>query len=246
MKFKDFITRQRVGIFIVGLIVFVVSLVTAHETGASTLVGEVFVDLAVSSLTIIFTALIIDYLGVREESNKTKNATSLAEDEIKAMCLRVKLRMARLFGMERDGTRRHSISTRKEAADYLDKLSQEVTEYLKTHKLTSETTPLDERVLPRYLERLEIARTELEQTLVLYQYAMGYNLRERLLNLRSELQIADNILGFIDFSERLNEANVSLIRVISQSLYDEIVIVLEQESLVETGIPIGAKESKLA
>jgi hypothetical protein len=243
MSFKDFITRQRVGIFVIGLAVFVVSIATALLTGFATLWGEMFIDLAASAITVIFTALIIDYLGVREESNKTKNAAGLAEDEIKATCFRVKWRMARMFGMERRQSGRDNISNRKEARDYLETVSLDVTKYLETHGMIDNHTPLDESVLPRYLERLQFAKTELEQTLILYEYAMSYSLRERVLSLRSELQIADNVLGFIDFSEKLNMANVSLIRILSQSVYDEIEVVLEHDSRIELGTPIHAKES---
>jgi hypothetical protein len=243
VRFKDFITRQRVGIFVIGFAVFAASITAAHAEGFASLWGELLVDLAASAVTVIFTALIIDYLGVREESSKTKNAAGLAEDEIKATCFRVKWRMARTFGMERHPSGRDSISSRKEAKEYLDTVSANVTDYLESHSMVAASTPLHADVLPRYLERLEVARTELEQTLQLYEYAMSYSLRERVLSLRSELQIADNILGFIDFSEKLNDANISLIRILSQSVYEEMEKVLEHDSRIELGTPLHAKES---
>jgi hypothetical protein len=246
MKFKDFITRQRVAIFIIGLVTFVVSLIVAQHRGFATLWGELFVDLAASSITVIFTALIIDYLGVREESSKTKNASSLAEDEIKATCFRVKGRMARLFGQQREGSGRDNISNRKEARDYVENMRQEVNAYLETHNRMNNDTPLQADLLPKYLERLQVARTELEQTLVLYQYAMSYSLREEVLSLRSELQVADNILGFIDFSEELNEANISLIRILSQSIYDAVESVLEHDSRSASGVSIHAKTTEIS
>jgi hypothetical protein len=245
MTFKDFITRQRGAIFVLGLATFIVSLVIAHIKGYATLSGALFIDLAASATTIVFTALIIDYLGVRERSNKTRNAAGLAEDEIKATCFRVKWRMARLFGLKRRETARDNISNREQAREYLDRAGQEVDEYLNTHHLASKETPVVASMLPKYLERLEIARTELEQTLLLYEYAMPYTLRERVLNLRSELQVADNILGFIDFSEELNKANTSLVRILSQSVYDGIEEVLEHDSRIELGTPIYAKDSNL-
>jgi hypothetical protein len=245
VRFKDFITKQRVGIFIVGIGTFIVSLVVAHVTGFATLWGELFVDLAASAVTVVFTALIIDYLGVREESNKTRNAAGLAEDEIKATCFRVKWRMARMFGMERSGESRDAISNREEAREYLEKVRGQVDDFLDTHNLIAPEVPLDAALLPKYTERLQLARAELEQTLILYEYAMSYSLRERILNLRSELQIADNILGFIDFNEELNDSNISLIRILSQSIHDEIEAVLDHDSRVELGSSILAKDSQL-
>ncbi len=245
MRFKDFVTLQRAGIFVIGFITFGVSLGIAHITGFATLWGALFIDLAASATTVVFTALIIDYLGVREESSKTRNAAGLAEDEIKATCFRIKWRMARLFGLERKSSRRGNISNREEARQYLDSAGNEVDDYLESHRLTSKDTPLDAAGLPKYLERLELSRAELEQTLILYEYAMSYSLRERILNLRSELQVAENILGFIDFSEELNKANVSLIRILSQSIYDEIEQLLDHDSRTELGTPINAKDSSL-
>jgi hypothetical protein len=244
VRFKDFITQQRVGIFIIGLATFTVSLLIAHAAGLNTLRGELFVDLSASAFTIVFTALIIDYLGVREESSKTKNAAGLAEDEIKATCFRVKWRMARLFGMERRGSIRDNISNRQEAREYLDMVDQEVDTYLSTHSLINKSTSIESSMLDKYVERLETARTELEQILILYEYAMGYSLRERVLNLRTELQIADNILGFIDFTEELNKSNLSLIRILSQSIYDKVEEVLEHGSRTEIGSAINAKDSR--
>jgi|GEM_PF-2594954 hypothetical protein len=245
MTFKDFISRQRVGIFVIGVATFIVSLLVAHAKGYNTLWGELFIDLAASATTVVFTALIIDYLGVREKSSRTRNAAGLAEDEIKATCFRVKWRMARLFGLKRRESARDHISNRDEARKYLQHAGEEVDEYLVKHKLENSSTPLDPSQLERYLDRLEIARTELEQTLLLYEYAMSYSLRDQILNLRSELQIADNILGFIDFSEELNEANTSLIRILSQSVYDGIEAVLQHDSRIELGTPLAAKDSNL-
>jgi predicted nuclease with TOPRIM domain len=218
----------------------------AQATGYSTISGALFIDLAASATTVVFTALIIDYLGVREEASKTKNAAGLAEDEIRATCFRVKWRMARMFGLQRNRVmERENISNRQEAKEYLDKAEQEVNDYLKKHNLLSSETSIDNEKFAKYLERLESARSELEQTLVLYQYAMSYSLRERALSLRTELQIADNVLGFIDSSEELNDANKSLIRVLSKSIYDAIEILLEHDSQITNGIPLHAKDSRL-
>ena len=245
MTFKDFISRQRVGIFVIGIALFFVSLLMAHITGHDTLWGALFIDLAASATTVVFTALIIDYLGVRERSSRTKNAAGLAEDEITATCFRVKWRIARLFGLKRRESARDNISNRDQARHYLQRAGQEVDEYLSKHTPVKDSTPLDASQLEKYLERLEIARTELEQTLLLYEYAMSYSLRDQILNLRSELQVADNILGFIDFSEELSEANTSLVRILSQSVYDSVEAVLEHDSRTELGTPLGAKDSTL-
>ena len=247
MQFRDFITRQRVGIFVIGFATFVMTLVIAQAQGYASLSGALFTDLAASSITVVFTALIIDYLGVREESNKTKNAAGLAEDEIKATCYRVKWRMARLFGLERhEASKRDNISSREEAKDYLDLVEGEVNTYLATHNMQRDDVSVQAALFPKYLERLESARTELEQTLLLYEYAMSYSLRERVLSLRSELQIADNLLSFIDASDELNDANISLIRVLSQSVYDKIEDVLGHDSRIEQGLAIDEKDSRLA
>ena len=52
--------------------------------------------------------------------------------------------------------------------------------------------------------------------------ALPFNLREKVLALRSELQLAERLLGFINTSEPFNKANLSLIRVTSKSVYDAI------------------------
>lgn len=245
MLFKEFITRQRVAILIVGVATFVVSLVVSHITGFSTLWGELFVDLAASSLTIVFTALIIDYLGLREQSDKTKTAASLAEDEIKASCSRVKWRLARLFGWERQGSGRETISNPQEAKEFLEQVTNQVDEYLKHHDLENNATPIVEKTLPQYLERLQSAQNELEQVLLLYQYALSYSLREHILALRGELQLADRVLGFIDTSEGFSEANLSLIRVTAQSVYGAIETVLSHDSRTALGSTIHTKDSHL-
>lgn len=246
MKFKDFISRERVGIFVLGIALFVLSLWGARVTGHSSLWGALFIDLAGAVSTIVFTALIIDYLNLRERSNRTKNAAGLAEDEIKATCFRVKWRMARLFGMERKRSGRGNISNRQEARAYLDRAGKEVDTYLSKHNPTGKDIPLKASMLQKYVERLQLARGELEQTLLLYEYAMDYSLRERVLSLRSELQVADNVMGFIDFSEKLNKANTSLIRILSQSVYDEVEEVLKHDSRTELGNTIRAKDTPLA
>lgn len=233
------------AIFIVGIATFIVSLLVSHLTGFATLWGELFVDLAASSVTIVFTALIIDYLRIKEQSNKTLNAASLAEDEIKATCFRIKWRLARLFGLERRNSGRDNISDRQEAKEYLDKVTSEVDEYLSQHNFAKDKISIDTRRFPLYLERLQLARNELEQTLILYEYAMSYSLRERVLTLRSELQIADQVLGFIDTSESLNTDNLSLIRVTAQSVYDAVEAVLEHDSRTALGVSLHAKGSEL-
>jgi hypothetical protein len=246
MQFKDFITRQRVGIFFVGVVTFIASVTLSHFIGFSTLWGALFVNLAASAVTIIFTTLIIDYLGLREQGAKTINAASLAEDELKASCFRIKWRLARIFGLERRDSGRDTISDRQEARDYLAQVTNEVDEYLTSHSFMSDTTPINEQGFARYLERLQSAQNELEQILILYEYAMSYSLRERVLALRSELQIADHVLGFIDERESLSPANISLIRITAQSIYDAVEAVLEHDSRTATGLPLHAKESPLS
>jgi hypothetical protein len=245
MRFKEFITQQRATIFIVGIVIFTAALSIAHLAGYSMLWGALFVDLAASSVTIVFTALIIDYLGLKEQSSKTQNAAGLAEDELKATCFRIKWRLARLFGLERHGSNRDNISNRHEAKEYLDKVRNEVDNYLSQINFGAAKLSVDVKTFPQYLERLQLAQTELEQTLILYEYAMSYSLRERVLALRSELQIADHVLGFIDTSESLNQANLSLIRVTAQSVYEAVEAVLEHDSRTALGVPIHVKDSRL-
>jgi hypothetical protein len=247
MQFKDFITKQRVVILVIGLLLFAICISAAHGLGFNTLPGELSVDLAASAVTVVFTALVIDYINVREEFNKTKPAAGLAEDEIRATCFRIKWRMGRLFGMTRSHSRqRNNISSRTEAREYFNRAEEEVNDYLEKHYILDEATPLVSANLSRFLERLEDARTELEQTLVLYQYALSYSLRERVLELRAELQIADNILSFVDFSDELNEAHISLIKVLSQSIYEAIQTVLEHDSHGDSNVPLHAKDSRIA
>jgi len=243
MHFKDFITRQRVAIFLVGIIAFAASIVEANRAGFATEWGELFIDLAGSAVTVIFTALIIDFLNVREKASKTKNASELAENEIRVTCFRVQWGMARLFGLERQRKGRDKISNRSEARKYLDTVTHEVTTYLENNNI--EHAPLNASRFPKYYERLHTAKIELEETLLLYEYAMDYRLKERVLNLRSELQISENILGFIDFSEELNDSNMSLIRIQSQCVYDEIENVLNHDSRSNQGSQIRESKSRL-
>jgi hypothetical protein len=240
MRFKDFITRQRIVIFVAGIVIFVGALSLAHDCGLATLPGELMVDLAASSVTVVFTALIIDYLGVLEEYGKTQKAANLAEDEIKAACFRLKFQMASFFGIKRQATGRNMIADLKEARSYLLVITKEVDSYLEEHRLDDVNTPVLLDRFPRYLDRLQHAQGEFEQTLLLYEYAIPYSLRERILSLRRELRVADNLLGFID--ESLNEANISLIRVMSQSIYDLMTDMLSHESRTPNAQTIHEKK----
>lgn len=242
MQFKEFITRQRGIILVFGIITFVVTLTIAQIHGYDSLTGALFIDLAASSLTIVFTAFIIDYLNVREQHDKTHNVASLAEDEIRATCFRTKWRMARLFGLERHPTNRDDIRNQEEARQYLQAMTRDVDDFLAQVDFQSDI-PIDEAAFMRYVERLQTAQNELEQTLILYEYAMSYSLREHVLALRSELQIADRVLGFIDTNEGLNEANRSLIMVTAESIFDAIEAVLGHDSRAVAGVPIHAKNT---
>ena len=243
MQFKEFLSRQRVTIFIVGIVSFAIFLIVSHLVGYSSLWGTLFIDLAASALTIIFTALIIDYLSLKEQHSKTQNVAGLAEDEIKATCFRLKWRLARLFGLERRNSRRDNISNWQEAKEYLDEVTNEVDEYLSQYDFVDDKPAVEEKYFVSYIERLQAAQTELEQTLILYEYAMSYSLRERVLALRNELQVSERLLGFIDLSEGLNRANLSLIRVTAQSVYDAIEDVLGHDSRADLGLSIQAKDS---
>jgi hypothetical protein len=243
MKFREFITKQRGAIFIVGVAVFLISLLLSRDVGFDSLWGELFIDLAASSVTIIFTALIIDYLNMREQRSKTQNATNLAEDEIRAICFRIEWRIARLFGMNRNATNWDKISNRQEARNYLEAMTEEVDTYLSEIDFSSDKTHINARAFENYLERLQSSQNDLEQTLLLYEYALPYSLRERVLALRSELHIADRLLGFIDASESPNKANLSLIRITAQSVYDAVTEVLAHDSHVDIGKQLYARDS---
>jgi hypothetical protein len=243
VSFKDFITKQRAAIFVLGIAVFIGALVLSHIIGFDSLWGELFIDLATSAVTIVFTALIIDYLNVREQSMKTMNAAGLAESEIRAICLRIKWRMARLFGMEQNLIQRDQISDQHDALQYLEKVTNKVDNYL-SEGFDAHQEKMDEKSFQKYLERLQSSQNELEQTLILYEYALSYSLRECILALRRELQTADRLLGFIDNSEELNEANRSLIKVTAQSIYDSVEEVMSHTSTSD-GEPIHAKAEQI-
>ncbi len=189
MHFKDFITRQRVGIFIIGIATFIVSLLLSSFVGYTSIIGELFVDLAASSATIVFTALIIDYLSLKEQSQRTLTAAGLAEDEIRAVCFRINWRLARLFGMERDGSKRDTISNHEEAYHYLETLTVEVSTYLAKQDFLHSEKILDIDAFQRYLDRLQSSQAELEQALVLFEYALSFSLREQVLTLRKRATI---------------------------------------------------------
>ncbi len=230
MHFKDFITKQRSAIFAVGSLIFILSLLISNFIGFASLWGELFIDLAASSLTIIFTALIIDYLNLKEKSDKNQNVANLAEVEIKAICYRINWRLARLFGLEQNNTKRDNISSKLEATKYLDTLTKQIDAYLVEQNFLDDKTNINIAAFEKYLERLQSSQIELEQTIILYEYALSHNLRELILSLRSELQTAERILGFIDSSESLNDANISLIRITAQSIYQATAGVLNYET----------------
>src|ERR1700743_2758198 len=121
MTFKQFITRQRVIIFAIGLILFVISLIVAELFGYASLWGDLFTSLAASSITIVLTALVIDYLGAREESNKISDAANLAEEEILAICSRIEWQLARLLGFSPNREERDGIGNREEASAYIQR-----------------------------------------------------------------------------------------------------------------------------
>jgi hypothetical protein len=245
MHFKEFITRQRVIIVIVGIATFVIALFFSHLIGFSTLGGALFVNLAASSITIVFTALIIDYLGLKEASDKTQNAAGLAEDEIKTTCFRIKWRLARLFGLERHSSTRDHIGDHQEAIEYLEEITTAVENFLARHDFINDKTSIKGKSFIKYRENLESAQTELEQVLILYEYAMPFSFREHVLALRKELRVSEQVLGFIDTETSLNSSNLSLIRITAQSIYDAIEAVLAHSSRIDQGVPIHSKGSKL-
>jgi hypothetical protein len=244
VPFKEFITKQRVAIFFIGLLAFCITLVLSHIIGFNSLWGELFIDLAASAFTIIFTTLIIDYLQLREKGMRTMNAAALAEAEIRTICLRIKWRMARLLGMQQDELDRNAISDRESARNYLDQVTKKVDSYLSAG-FEDKKQNINDKALQKYLERLQDSQNELEQTLILYDYALSYSLRECVLALRRELQTSDRLLGFIDNGELLNDANRSLIEISAQSVYDAVEDVLTHSSTSD-GEPIHAKTSQFS
>lgn len=212
MTFKQFITRQRVIIFVVGILLFIFSFLLARRFGYNSLGGSLCDSLAASSITIVFTALIIDYLGVKEEAGKISEAATLAEEEINSICSRIEWQIARLFGLERNPTERESISNHDEAITYIQRNNARVQTFLSTLDFNEKHVHLNEMVLSRFAERLQQMQARLEQTLVLYQYALAHDFRVSVLTLRRELQTTERLLSFIDFSEPLSDENESLIR----------------------------------
>ncbi|HUB93656.1 MAG TPA: hypothetical protein VMB52_04085 [Verrucomicrobiae bacterium] len=220
MTFKQFITRQRVTILIIGITLFIVSFLVARRFGYESLWGGLFDSLAASSITIVFTALIIDYLGVREEASKTSDAASLAQEEIDSICARVEWQIARLFGLEPNRTERESISNHDEAAEYIQNNNARVQEFLSNLDFTMGHSNLNEATLAKFIERLQQMQSQLEQTLVLYEYALGHDFRVSALSLRRELQTTERLLSFIDFSETLSTENESLIRFSTSAIHE--------------------------
>lgn len=228
MTFKQFITRQRVTIFIIGIVLFILSFLVARWFGYSSQGGELFDSLAASSITIIFTALIIDYLGVKEEAGKISEAATLAEEEINSICSRIEWQIARLFGLERNLTERESISNHDEAITYIQRNNARVQSFLATLDFNEKHVHLNEMVLSRFAERLQQMQGHLEQTLVLYEYALAHDFRVSVLTLRRELQTTERLLSFIDFSEPLSEENESLIRFAATEVHQAAQAALQQ------------------
>ena len=245
MHFIEFITRQRLTIFIVGIATFVTALFLSHLIGFSSLWGTLLINLAASSTTIVFTALIIDYLGLKEAGDKTRNAAGQAEDEIKTTCYRIKWRLAQLFGLERYSSTRDHIGSHEEAIEYLDEITTAVNNYLARHDFINDKADINRKALAKYTRHLELAQNELEQVLILYEYAMPLSFRELVLALRKELQVSEQVLGFIDTDTSLNGSNLSLIKISAQSIYDAIESVLKHGSRTDQGVSIHFKTSKL-
>lgn len=227
MTFKQFITRQRVTIFVIGIVLFVVSFLVARWFGYESLWGGLFDNLAASSITIVFTALIIDYLSAREEASKTSDAAMLASEEINSICSRVEWQIARLFGLEPNRTDRESISNHEEATTYIQHNNARVQSFLSSLDFNGKQIHLNELVLNRYTERLQQAQTQLEQTLVLYEYALAHDVRVSVLTFRREMQVTERLLSFIDFSEALSEENESLIRFTTAEIHQTAQAVLQ-------------------
>jgi hypothetical protein len=219
MTFKQFITRQRVAIFLIGLVLFTVSFLVAHWFSNGSLWGGLFDNLAASSITIVFTALIIDYLGAREEAGKISEAAALAEEEINSICSRVEWQIARLFGVKPNLAERETISNHDEALRYIQRNHERVQSFLSTLDFNEQHDHLNEAVLDRFAERLQLLQSQLEQTLVLYEYALAHDFRVSALTLRRELQTTERLLSFIDFSESLSEQNESLIRFAAEEVH---------------------------
>lgn len=214
-------TKQRIIIFVAGITMFVITLLLAYGIGFSSLAGDLFIDLAASSVTIILTALIIDYLNLREQKDKTKNANNLAKDEIRSICTRIEFSLARLYGIEIDRSARKSISSKETAKQYLEELTNQVKSYLSRKDLFKDKSALATDIIDDYSERLQRSQTDLEQTLLLYEYALSYKLKESVLALRNELQISERLLNFVDTKEKLSDTTFSLIQVTSESIYQE-------------------------
>jgi hypothetical protein len=230
VTFKQFITRQRVTIFVIGILSFTVSFLIARWFSYETLWGGLFDNLAASSITIVFTALIIDYLSAREEASKTSDAATLAGEEIHSICSRVEWQIARLFGLDPNRAERESISNHEEAITYIQKNNGRVQSFLSGLDFDEKHDHLNESVLNRFAERLQQSQAQLEQTLVLYEYALAHDFRVSALTLRRELQVTERLLGFVDFSESLSEENESLIRFIASEVHQAAQAVLEAAS----------------
>jgi len=228
MTFKQFITRQRVTIFVIGIVLFGLSFLVARWFGYESLGGELFDSLAASSITIVFTALIIDYLGAKEEAGKISEAATLAEEEIDSVCSRIEWQIARLFGLERNLTERVSISNHDEAITYIQRNNTRVQSFLATLNFNEKQVHLNEMVLGRFAERLQQLQSQLEQILVLYEYALAHEFRVNVLTLRRELQTTERLLSFIDFSEQLSEENESLIRFAATEVHQAAQIALQE------------------
>jgi hypothetical protein len=227
MTFKQFITKQRVSIFIIGLVLFTISFLVARSFGYESLWGSLFDSLAASSITIVFTALIIDYLGAQEEAGKIREAATLAEEEINSICSRIEWQIARLFGLRPNLIERETISSHEEAITYVQRNNARVQSFLSTLDFDEKHEHLNEAILDRFAERLQQMQGHLEQTLVLYEYALAHDFRVSVLTLRKELQTTERLLSFIDFSESLSEENESLVRIVAAEVHQAAQAVLQ-------------------
>lgn len=221
MTFKQFITRQRVSILIIGIILSAITLSLGRRFGIASVWGALLIDLAASSITIVLTALIIDYLGAREEASKISDAATLAEEEIRSICARIEWQIAQLFGLERNRAERLTISNHDEARTYLQKNYKRVQSFIASLDFdNNKELRTDEAALSRYSDRLQRIQAQLEQTLVLYEYALSHDFRVRALELRQELQITERLLGFIEFGDEVTDENESLIRLTAAAVYE--------------------------
>lgn len=241
MKLQGFFTKQRYIILGAGLVLFIVFLSLAFAFGHATELGVLFIDLSSSAVTIILTALAIEYFQFREQADKTHHVASIAEEEIQAICYRVRLATAKLCGYKEKPGDQDKLGSLDDVEQYLKNSTDNINRFYDKGKFTVTATSVAE-----FRHTSLKLQSEIEQGITLFGYALPYSLQAHVLALRSSLQIAARAMGFMHEAGSINKQHQQLVRELSQDMYKAVQAVLKHESRTHQNRSIASKPGRVA